>query len=233
MDLYSALLNMPAGTDDIESLFKTLRPNDPSYPGSTYAHHSDNKTTGYRAPSNMPGTPHEIQPSSFKTVYLTPENSSIARGAFRDTNISTYAQPEINEKGKSTGHLLIRSLEDQKAPSYRSKKDGRESYKKDEVISKVPYSARPQVGLQPVEFGKSASSPKGSSGDAHWGNSITEVFPRPQRLSGSGSAPLMDRPPMGGDRNILHNLNPLALMKASGGVVKMPEHYSQGGWKLI
>jgi hypothetical protein len=187
---YEPLFKLPTGTDDIESVFKTMRPNDPKYPGSTYAHHSDNSTTGYRAPSDMSGTPHEIQDRSYKTMYLDPKAVNAAAGWFRDENIATYAIPEVDEKGKPTGKLLINSAEDQKL-------NDKVSYKKDQPLTRVPYSKVPQVGLAPVEFGPSAASPRGSKGDAHWGNKITEVHPRPARLGAgsvnkSGDVPKMD-----------------------------------------
>jgi hypothetical protein len=187
---YEPLLNLPTGTEDISHLFKTMRPSDPNYPGSTYAHHADNSTTGYRAPSNMAGTPHEIQDRSYKTMYLEPRAVNSAAGWFRDENIATYAIPEVDEKGKPTGKLLINSAEDQKL-------NDKISYKKDQPLTRVPYSKIPQVGLTPVEFGPTAASPKGSKGDAHWGNKITEVHERPARLGAAsvnkaGEVPKMD-----------------------------------------
>jgi hypothetical protein len=216
---YEPLFKLPTGTDDIESVFKTMRPNDPKYPGSTYAHHSDNSTTGYRAPSDMSGTPHEIQGRSYKTMYLDPRAVNAAAGWFRDENIATYAIPEVDEKGKPTGKLLINSAEDQKL-------NDKVSYKKDQPLTRVPYSKVPQVGLAPVEFGPTAASPKGSKGDAHWGNKITEVHPRPARsagnlpLGGGGYRPGVD--------NLQHSLNPLKLAK--GGMIDKP---LVGGWKII
>ena len=216
---YEPLLKLPTGTDDISHLFKTMRPSDPNYPGSTYAHHADNSTTGYRAPSNMAGTPHELQDRSYKTMYLEPRAVNAAAGWFRDENIATYAIPEVDEKGKPTGKLLINSAEDQKL-------NDKVSYKKDQPLTRVPYSKVPEVGLTPVEFGPTAASPKGSKGDAHWGNKITEVHPRPARLTnnlplgGGGYRPGVD--------NLQHSLNPLKLAK--GGMIVKP---LVGGHKTI
>jgi len=202
---YEPLFNLPTGTGDIESVFKTMRPNDPNYPGSTYAHHADNSTTGYRAPSNMPGTPHEIQERSYKTMYLEPRAINSAAGWFRDENIATYAIPEVDEKNKPTGKLLINSAEDQKL-------NDKVSYKKDQTLTRVPYSKTPQVGLSPVEFGPTAASPKGSKGDAHWGNKITEVHERPSRLGAAGINKTGEVPTM----NLLPNpmMDPIKKMQA-------------------
>jgi hypothetical protein len=215
---YEPLLKLPTGTEDIDSVFKTMRPNDPNYPGSAYAHHADNSTTGYRAPSDMPDTPHEVQGRSYKTLYLEPRAVNSAAGWFRDENISTYAIPETDDKGKSTGKLLIKSAEDQKV-------NDKINYKKDQVLTRVDYSPKPQVGLSPVEFGPTAASPKGSKGDAHWGNAITEVHPKPARL-------MQNLPMRGGYTpgvdNLQHSLNPLKLKK--GGMIDRP---LVGGNKLI
>jgi hypothetical protein len=98
-----------------------------------------------------------------------------------------------------------------------------------EVVTRVPVSLKPAVGLHPVEIYGSPESPKGSKArNIHFGNQITEVMPK----SSTRSMPI----PIGGgyrpgQDTIQHSLNPLKL--ASVGSVKMPSNYSQGNWKLI
>jgi hypothetical protein len=241
---YDPLLKLPTGTEDISTLFKTKRPLDPSYPGSTYAHHADATTTGYRQPSNLPNTQYEIQPRSGKTLFADRSGVTKLADWLQDRSTATKLVPEMKD-GKFTGHLLVQMTEDHYTPPVKGV-PGRisdrpaQNLKAGQTVARVPVSVAPSVGAYPVEIARDANgnpngeSPKGSrGGNVHFGSQIVEVIPQGRMAGGSGGAPLMARPPMGGDRNLLHNLNPLALKMASGGVVKMPEHYSQGGWKLI
>lgn len=180
MDYYQELLKALGNAEDIEYLFKTLRPNDPKYAGSFYAQHAGNATSGFREPSNEAGKGHSLQPKSYRTLYLDPRATDIVHSWFRDQNIATYAIPEVGKDGKPTGHLLVKSAERQK--------HGKSTLDKDQILTRVPYSKEPVVGYHPLEFGSSAASPRGSSGDVHYGNPITEVHPRPSRLGKAGIA---------------------------------------------
>jgi hypothetical protein len=237
---YDPLLKLPTGTEDISTLFKTKRPLDPSYPGSTYAHHADATTTGYRQPSNLPNTQYEIQPRSGKTLFADRSGVTKLADWLQDRSTATKLVPEMKD-GKFTGHLLVQMMEDSYTPPVKGV-PGRisdrpaQDLKAGQTVARVPVSLKPSVGAFPVEIAGDANgnpngeSPKGSKGgNVHFGSQIVEVLPRPSRLPPAQ----MPRPPMGGgDRNILHNMNPLAL-NASGGVVRMPKNYSPGGWKLI
>jgi hypothetical protein len=180
MDQYQELLKALGKADDVEYLFRTQRPDNQKYAGSFYAQHAGNATTGFREPSNETGKGYKLQPKSYRTLYLDPRATDAVHSWFRDQNIATYAVPEADERGRPTGHLLIKSAEDQK--------HGNKTLGKDQTLTRVPYSKEPVVGHHPLEFGPSAASPRGSSGDVHYGNKITEVHPRPSRLGKAGIA---------------------------------------------
>jgi len=180
MDYYQELLKALGNADDIEYLFKTMRPRDSAYPGSFYAQHAENRSSGFREPSNKPGTGHSLQPKSYRTLYLDPKATDAVHSWFRDQNIATYAIPEVGKDGKPTNHLLIKSAEQQQ--------HGKNTLAKDQTLTRVPYSKKPVIGYHPLEFGPSAASPRGSSGDVHYGNKITEVHPRPSSLGKAGIA---------------------------------------------
>jgi hypothetical protein len=204
-------------------LFRTAR-------GSAYAHLPEGQTVRNRSGESHSDTTTGVQPRSTKTMYVDQRGVNAIGSWIQDPMTATRLVPEMKD-GKFTGHALVQMAEDHYTPA--SKYGPERSLKAGQVVSRVPVSMAPSVGAYPVEILGSSESPKGSKArNIHFGNAITEVIPQGRMVGGSGGAPLMSRPPMGGDRNILHNLNQLAL-KASGGVVKMPEHYSQGGWKLI
>lgn len=184
MDQYQALLKALGNVDDVEYLFRTQRPENPKYAGSFYAQHADNTTTGFREPSDRPKTGYEKQPKSYRTLFLDPRAANQIGSWFQDPTLAVYAIPEADKNGKPTGHLLIKSSEKQ---PHRTQG----VLEKDQILSRVPYSKKPIVGYQPVEFGASASSPRGSKGDAHFGSSITEVHPRPSRLGKAGIAGIL------------------------------------------
>ena len=201
-------------------LFRTAR-------GSTYAHLPEGQTVRNRSSEGHTDKTTGIQSQSSKTLYAD-RNAVNAIGSWiQDPNTATRLIPEMKD-GKFTGHALVQMAEDHYTPA--SKYGPERNLKAGQIVSRVPVALAPSVGAYPVEILGSAESPKGSKArNIHFGTEITEVIPRARA---GGGAPLMARPPMGGDRNILHNLNPLAL-QASGGVVRMPKHYSDGGWKLI
>lgn len=171
MDYYQELLKALGNAEDVEYLFKTQRPDNPKYAGSFYAQHAGNATTGFREPSDAAGTGYKKQPKSYRTLYLEPKAANKVGSWFQDESLATYAIPEVGKDGKPTGHLLIKSSEQQ---SHRTQG----TLQKDQVLSRVPYSKVPVEGYQPLEFGSAAASPRGSKGDIHYGNPITEVKPR-------------------------------------------------------
>ena len=162
---YEPLFSMPSGVDDIESVFKTKR-------GSTYAHHSDTTTTGNREPSNQKGTGSKIQNRSGKTIYMDPKHVNQVAGLFQNTEMATKFVP-IFENGKETGKVALQLTED-----YGPKKAGT-------TLVQVPYTTKPAVGLNPVEIWGSQSPIGSSGGNVHFGNAITEVHPKPERLKGA------------------------------------------------
>jgi len=72
-----------------------------------------------------------------------------------------------------------------------------------EKLYTTSYTTKPKVGLRPMEI-YGAESKVGSTGGVHFGSDITEV---------------VSKPPAG--------------QYAQGGVIKIPDSYSNGSWKLI
>jgi hypothetical protein len=205
-----------------EQLFRTAR-------GSTYAHLADGTTVRNRSGLNHSDTTTGFQPASTKTLYLDPKATNAVASWIQDPSTSTRLIPEMKD-GKFTGHALVQMAEDHYVPA--SKYGPEISKKAGDVVSRVPVSLKPELGLHPVEIYGSPESPKGSkAGNIHFGNAITEVLPKggspsralPIPIGGGGYRP--------GQDTLQHSLNPLKL--AEGGGVKMPSEYSQGGWKLI
>jgi hypothetical protein len=119
----------------------------------------------------MPGTGKKLQTPSGRTVYMNPKDVNTISGIYQNTEMATRLVP-LFENGKDTGQLALQHMED-----YGPKKAG-------STISQAPFQTKPAVGLNPVEINGSVS-PKGSSGkNIHFGNAITEVHPKPARLSG-------------------------------------------------
>ena len=167
MDDYDTLFNMPSGTKDIESVFKTSR-------GSTYAHHSDKTTTRNRSGLGHRDKSTGLQDRSHKTVFVEPKALDQIAGIYQNAEMATRLVPEMDSKGKFTGRMNLELME-----AYGPKKAGT-------VIGSAPYEIAPKVGFSPVEIWGS-ESPMGSSGkNVHFGNPITEIHPRPARL-GSAS----------------------------------------------
>ncbi len=162
---YESLLKLKTGIDDIEFLFKTAR-------GSTYAHHADTTTTGYREPSNQKNTGSKIQPRSGKTIYMNPNDAREMSGSYHNVDMATKFVPVMKD-GKETGKVALQYTED-----FGPKKAGT-------VLATAPYLTKPVVGMVPVEIWGS-ESPIGSSGsNIHFGTTITEVQPKPDRLKGA------------------------------------------------
>jgi len=156
---YGPLLNLP----DVNSVFRTER-------GSTYAHHANATTTRNRSGSNHRDTTTGLQPRSGKTVFVNPQDLP-QLAFFQNPDMATRFVPIVKD-GKPTGYAKLELLED-----YGPRKAGTS-------IATVPYKTTPEVGLHPVEIYRS-ESPIGDSGrGVHFGNKITEVWPKPARLAG-------------------------------------------------
>lgn len=170
MDDYAPLFEMPTGTDDIESVFKTGR-------GSTYAHHADKTTTRNRSAANHYDTSTGLQPRSGKTVFIDPRHVSAIAGVYQNPEMATRLIPDPENKV-----VKLQLMED-----YGPRKAGT-------TLMTAPYQVKPEVGMAPVEVWGS-ESPIGSDGkNIHFGNKITEVHPRPARLGavkGAGIAGLL------------------------------------------
>jgi hypothetical protein len=168
---YDALIKALGQMDDVEYMFRTMRPRDEKYPGSFYAHHGSGSTSGLREPSNKPGTGYSLQQRSGKTVFMSPRDVNMLSD-FQNPDMATKFVPKMDKDGKPTGKAQLVLTED-----YGPKKAG-------SVLAEVPYTTKPQVGMNPVEIYRS-ESPIGSRGSGiHFGHEITEVHPRPARLGG-------------------------------------------------
>ena len=205
---YNTILNSVG--EEPEYLFRTAR-------GSAYAHYPDNSTVRNRSGEQHRDTTTGLQPRSGKTVYMSLEDVNRMAGLFQNPEIATQFKPASYDKETKQGVAALTYGED-----FGPKKAG-------SVVHQARFTTVPKEGLVPVEINRS-ESPRGDSGrGVHWGNPITEVIPRGSRMP----APAPTRPAIGGgDRNLLHNLNPQKLM-AAGGSVRMPDNYSSGNWKLI
>lgn len=162
---YDPLFSLPSGTDDIESVFKTAR-------GSTYAHHADTTSTRNRSGANHSDKSTGIQQRSGRTIYMSPDAVNSMAGLYQNAEIATKFIP-VMEDGKPTGKVALQLMED-----YGPKKAGT-------ILAVAPYATKPAVGMNPVEI-YGSESPMGSSGrNIHFGNAITEVHPKPDRLKGA------------------------------------------------
>jgi hypothetical protein len=215
---YDVFGNMP----DVESMFRTSR-------GSTYAHMPDSTTIRNRSGANHSDTTTGLQAPSTKTLYMDPKAAKAIGSWIQDASTATKLVPEMKD-GKFTGFALVQMIEDHYVPP---SKYGPEINKKaGDVVSRVPISLKPEVGLHPVEIYGSPESPKGSKArNIHFGNQITEIIPKGASPSRSLPIPIGGGGFRPGQDTIQHSLNPLKM--AAGGSVKMPSNYSQGNWKLI
>jgi hypothetical protein len=238
---YDSLFKLPTGTDDISSVFKTTR-------GSTYAQHTDNTTTRNRSGENHRDTSTGVQQRSGKTIFMDPKDVNNMAGLYQNAEMGTRFVPVL-DNGKPTGQVALQLMED-----YGPKKAGT-------TLVQAPYKTVPEVGLNPVEI-YGSESPIGSSGrNIHWGNQITEVHPRPERLKGLGGKAGIAAALLGGAgaasageyrqaaRDVGESLLPLGLTpsglntneeaelaarRSKGPTITMPDNYRQGGrTKLI
>lgn len=204
--------------------------------GSMYAVHPNASTTGFREPSDMPGTGKAIQPQSGKTFYADKQTALKLQDWMSNEYIGTKLLPKLDENGKMTAvQVQITEPHPKRAE------------KKGQIVAELPMTTRPQKGLLPIELFNSSrfgfgESPVGTKGKYHIGNEITDVLERPPtKPSGGGGSGGVAVPlgrganQSGGGGGRPDNLNPLSLQRlfAKGGVVRMPKEYSQGGWKLI
>jgi hypothetical protein len=169
---YDELFKLPTGTEDIESVFRTAR-------GSTYAQHANSSTTRNRSGAKHRDTTTGIQPRSGKTVFLSEQDVNRLAGFFQNPDMATQIVPVMGQDGKPTGQLKVELLED-----YGPRKAG-------SVLATAPYELRPKVGLAPMEIYASTSKMGDTGSGVHFGNSITEVHPRPSRLGKAGIAAVL------------------------------------------
>jgi len=222
---YEPFMDMP----DTTHMFKTER-------GSVYAAHPDASTTGYREPSDMPGTGKAMQPQSGKTFYADKQTALKFQDWISNEHIGTKLLPKMDENGKLTA-LQVQITEPHP----------KRAEKKGQIVAELPMTTRPEKGLHPIEIMNSSrfgfgESPVGTKGKYHLGNAITEVLERaPAKPAGGGGSGMVGVPlgrgtnQSGGGGGQPGNLNPMSLQRlmAAGGAIRMPKEYSQGGWKLI
>ena len=193
-----------AGLDDATHYFTGKR-------GSIYAAHPDASTTGYREPSNMPGTGQQLQPKSSKTFYADPKSALAIQDWMSNEHIGTRLLPQMDENGK------LSAVQVQMTQAHPKRKE-----KVGDIVATVPISAVPEKGLHPIELMQSSrfgvgESPAGTKGKYHIGSQIEKVLPL---VGGRGGY----RP---GVDNLQHSLNPLKM--AAGGGVELPADYRSGG----
>jgi hypothetical protein len=204
---YDTILN--AVGEEPEYLFRTSR-------GSAYGHYPDNSTVRNRSGEGHKDKTTGLQPRSGKTVYMDPADVNKMAGLFQSAELATQFKPSSYDKETKSGTAALTYTED-----YGPRKAG-------SVIHEAQFTTVPKKGLIPVEINRS-ESPRGDSGRGiHWGTPITEVVPRGMGRSLAGTPAQM----RSGAGSTIRDLNLQKLM-ATGGAVKMPESYSQGGWKLI
>ena len=218
---YESLADVP----DTESLFRTAR-------GSTYAHTSNGTTVRNRSGANHSDTTTGIQPASTKTLYMDPRATNAVGAWIQDPTTATRLVPEMKD-GKFTGHALVQMAEDHVIPQSKWNPEGK-VYKAGEIVSRVPVSLKPEVGLHPVEIYGSSESPKGSKArNIHFGNQITEVFPKGAAgVNRFGDVPKVDvlpNPLMDPIRKMQDQLKGYSR-HAKGGMIDTP---LPGGHKII
>jgi hypothetical protein len=117
--------------------------------------------------------PHLLKMPELQTSSGRASKSKVMAWLYQNAEMATKFVP-VMENGKPTGKVMLQLTED-----YGPKKAGT-------TMVQAPYKVQPEVGLHPVEL-YGSESPVGSSGkNIHWGNAITEVHPKPERLKGLG-----------------------------------------------
>jgi hypothetical protein len=192
----------------------------------------DGTTIRNRSGANHSDTTTGLQPASTKTLYMDPKATNVVGSWIQDESTATRLVPEMKD-GKFTGHALVQMAEDHEIPKSKWNPEGK-VYKAGEVVSRVPVSLKPAVGMHPVEIYGSSDSPKGSKArNIHFGNQITELIPKgAASVNKTGDVPRMD---------LLPNpmMDPIKKMQAQlqgysrhakGGSIDLP---LTGGHKLI
>jgi len=217
---YEPFMNMP----DTTHMFRTER-------GSTYAQTPEGQTIRNRSGEKHSDKTTGIQPKSGKTVYMDKNATNSMAGWLQNADTSTKLVPEFDAEGKPTGKANVVLLED-----YGPRKAG-------SVVASGSYVTTPAKGLHPIEIYRSESPIGDRARGIHFGNAITEVLERiPAKTSSGGGGSGMVGVPLGRGSNQSGggggqpgNLNPMSLQRlmAAGGAIRMPQEYSQGGWKII
>ena len=147
-----------AALPNTKTVFRTAR-------GSTYAFHNDGTTTRNRSGEGHTDATTGVQPTSGKTIFVTPDNANRIGGWVQNPDAATQLLPVMDAQGQPTSKANVVLTED-----YGPKKAGT-------VVATVPYSKQPRVGMQPIEIYQS-ESPVGDTGRGmHFGTTITEVTP--------------------------------------------------------
>jgi hypothetical protein len=129
--------------------------------GSTYEWYDDATTQRYRVPHKKNDKDVGLQPVSGKTVFADPKDVDLIGGIFQNPEMATRLDPIFDDAGKIEG-ISLRYLED-----YGPRKAG-------ETFQNIRVKIYPEVGKTPIEIADSIS-PKGSTGNVHFGTRIVEV----------------------------------------------------------
>lgn len=165
---YNPLLNLP----DVLGLFTGER-------GSKYAFHSDMSTTGYRTPSNHPASePPSLQKKSHKTLFMDKRSADFLGSWVDDEHLGTKLIP-VKDKNNNIKAVSV-VVDDMSKVRQNSNAQSKNPIRKNDVVATLPVSRFPEVGLQPVEFGKNSfTSPLGvkarEEGLIHFGNNIKSL----------------------------------------------------------
>ena len=121
----------------------------------------------------MAGTGKKLQKPSVRTLYVPANEIEDLSRPFKNANIATKLVPSPDGK-----YLQIKATE-------AGDNMWTGPFKENQVLAAVPVSGKPYVGAAPIEVFGSNESPIGSKGRGiHFGSEITEVFPKPAKLSG-------------------------------------------------
>jgi hypothetical protein len=165
---YSPLFGVP----DATHFFQGAR-------GSIYVRHADGSTTGFREPSNMPGTGMQQQPRSYKTLYTDKNNAVRINDWLNNEFTGTRMIPQISD-GELKGMHVV-ATDNVYYPKSDKFNVPERNYKAGQVLDSIPVTAKPQEGLLPLEFNspKAFESPLGQKTGrlVHFGNEIKEVMP--------------------------------------------------------
>ena len=220
---YEPFKNAP----NVSSLFMTDR-------GSTYALFDDQTSQRNRSGANHEDKSTGLQQRSGKTIFLDRDSMNKVGMTFQREDVATKFLPILDSENKPTGRAKLELTQDH---TYRPSKlvQGKfvmgepQTLRAGTVLTEVPYSTRPAVGMHPVEIMRS-ESPIGDKGRGiHFGSKITEIVDRAREkaaanravgIGGGGMNP-MDIEKVPGKRQ---------LKMAKGGMV---DKAIAGNWKII